>query len=67
MQQIVIDKNASGGRFDKHLQKLPQSKLAEMAQEEKEERHRKHLSGDMDADGLRDDATVSHVKIKEVK
>lgn len=34
---------------------------------ENEELRKNHKTGDMDADGLRDDATVSHVKVKEVK
>ncbi len=55
------------GRITSDEDIAEERELAEMAQEEKEERHRKHLSGDMDADGLRDDATVSHVKVKEVK
>ena len=34
---------------------------------ENEELRKNHMTGDMDADGLRDDATVSHVEVKEDK
>ena len=39
--------------------------LAEMAEEEKVRRHKKHLSGDTNADGIRNDAKVSYVEVKE--
>lgn len=41
--------------------------LAEMAEEEKVRRHKEHLSGDTNADGIRNDAKVTHVSVEEDK
>lgn len=41
--------------------------LAEMASEEKTHNVKEHLSGDTNADGIRNDAKISHVKVKEDK
>lgn len=41
--------------------------LAEMAEEEKTRRHKEHLSGDTNADGIRNDAKVTHVSVEEDK
>ncbi len=39
--------------------------LAEMEAEERQIRYKNHLSGDTNADGIRNDAKVAHVEIKE--
>jgi hypothetical protein len=36
-----------------------------MAEEEKARLHEEHRSGDMNADGIRDDAKVKHVEVEE--
>lgn len=41
--------------------------LAEMAEEEKVRRHKKHLSGDTNADGIRNDAKITRVSVEEDK
>lgn len=55
------------GRIASDEDTAEERELAEMAEAEKERRHKEHRTGDTNADGIRNDATISHVKIKEDK
>ena len=55
------------GRIASDEDTAEERELAEMAEAEKERRHKEHRTGDTNADGIRNDATISHVKVKEDK
>lgn len=55
------------GRIASDEDTAEERELAEMAEAEKERRHKEHRTGDINADGIRNDATISHVKVKEDK
>lgn len=55
------------GRIASDEDTAEERELAEMAEAEKERHHKEHRTGDTNADGIRNDATISHVKVKEDK
>lgn len=55
------------GRIASDEDTAEERELAEMAEAEKEQRRKEHRTGDTNADGIRNDATISHVKVKEDK
>lgn len=55
------------GRIASDEDTAEERELAEMTEAEKERRHKEHRTGDTNADGIRNDATISHVKVKEDK
>ena len=55
------------GRIASDEDTAEERKLAEAAEEEKSRRHKEHLSGDTNADGIRNDAKVTHVSVEEDK
>lgn len=55
------------GRIASDEDTAEERELAEMAEAEKERRHKEHRTGETNADGIRNDATISHVKVKEDK
>lgn len=57
----------SDGRIESDEDLATEREIEAEIAAENEELRKNHKTGDMDADGLRDDATVSHVKVKEAK
>ena len=55
------------GRIASDEDTAEERELAEAAEEEKSRRHKEHLSGDTNADGIRNDAKVTHVSVEEDK